>query len=219
MNQANEPNRGAPPARRGRLFVISAPSGAGKTSLVKALLAREPALRLSVSHTTRTPRPHELHGREYYFVSLAEFRELISRGEFLEHAPVFDNCYGTSRQTVEKSLASGTDVVLEIDWQGAQQVRKAMPGCITIFVLPPSRQALQERLEGRQTDSQQVIARRLRDAVSDMGHAREFDYIVVNDRFEQAVDDLAAVVGGRGETLRQDRESIRPLLRELLAQG
>ncbi|HTX23018.1 MAG TPA: guanylate kinase [Steroidobacteraceae bacterium] len=202
-------------ARRGRLFVISAPSGAGKTSLVEALLARHPNLKVSVSHTTRKPRPHEVNGREYHFVSVPEFQDLLSRGEFLEHAQVFDNHYGTGRQTVEKLLASGTDVVLEIDWQGAQQVRKALPECLTVFILPPSRAALRERLLKRQTDSEEVIARRLRDAVSDMRHAGEFDYIVVNDRFAQALDDLSAVVAGQGASLRKDRASIRPLLEEL----
>jgi guanylate kinase len=211
-------NSSVPPARRGRLFVISAPSGAGKTSLVKALLARHPELKVSVSHTTRKPRTHEVDGREYHFVSLAEFRELIAQGQFLEHAQVFDHYYGTGRQTVEKLLAAGTDVVLEIDWQGARQVRKAAPECITIFILPPSRAALQERLERRQTDTPETIARRLRDAVGDMRHSSEFDYIVVNDRFEQAIEELASIVAGRGEALRKDRESIRPLLRELLAQ-
>ncbi len=213
----NDP--GARSAKRGRLFVISAPSGAGKTSLVEALLQRDPKLKLSISHTTRKPRPHEMPGREYYFVSADEFRELVARGEFLEHAQVFDNYYGTGRQTVESLLASGSDVVLEIDWQGAQQVREAMPRCVTIFILPPSRQALQERLERRRTDSAETIARRLRDAVGDMRHSSEFDYIVVNDRFEHAVDELASIVAGRGEALRNDRESIRPLLRELLAEG
>ncbi len=205
--------------RRGRLFVISAPSGAGKTSLVKALLAREPALRVSISHTTRKPRPHELDGREYFFVSIEQFRDLAARGAFLEHAQVFDNCYGTGRETVERLLAAGTDVVLEIDWQGARQVRAALPECITIFILPPSRHALKERLTQRQTDSVEVIARRLRDAVDDMRHWSEFDYVVVNDRFDDAVNDLVAILAGRGEPLRKDRESIRPLLRELLGEG
>jgi guanylate kinase len=205
----------APPARRGRLFVISAPSGAGKTSLVHALLGRHPELKVSVSHTTRKPRPHEVEGREYHFVSLPEFRELVAHGQFLEHAQVFDNYYGTGRQTVEKLLASGFGVVLEIDWQGAQQVRRALPEAVTIFILPPSRQALQERLEGRQTDSAETIARRLRDAVSDMRHSSEFDYIVVNDRFEQALEDLSSVIEGRGAALRTGRTSIQPLLAEL----
>lgn len=218
----SEPQAGDTPGvkgsrpRRGRLFVISAPSGAGKTSLVKALLERNPALRVSVSHTTRKPRPHEAHGREYYFVSIEEFRDLVARGAFLEHAQVFDNYYGTGRETVERLLAAGTNVVLEIDWQGARQVRAALPECITIFILPPSRGALEERLTQRRTDSAEVIARRLRDAVGDMRHASEFDYVVVNDRFDAAVDDLGAIIAGHGEALHKDREAIRPLLRELL---
>ncbi len=204
---------------RGRLFVISAPSGAGKTSLVKALLERNPALAVSVSHTTRKPRPHEMHGRDYYFISIPEFQSLVERGAFLEHARVFDNHYGTSRETVERLLAAGTDVVLEIDWQGAQQVRGAMPECVSIFILPPSRGALEERLRGRQTDPPEVIARRLRDAVSDMRHFSEFDYVIVNDRFEQALEELESVMAGRGEALRRDRDSLRPLLRELLGEA
>lgn len=214
MTRSTQP---AGPPRRGRLFVISAPSGAGKTSLVKALLERDPALAVSVSHTTRKPRPHEVDGREYHFVTIPIFEDLVRRGAFLEHARVFDNYYGTSRETVERLLTAGTDVVLEIDWQGAQQVRRAMPECVSIFILPPSRRALEERLTQRRTDSPEVIARRLRDAVGDMGHSSEFDYVVVNDRFEQAVEDLQSIVAGRGEALRRDRESLRPLLRELLA--
>jgi guanylate kinase len=202
---------------RGRLFVISAPSGAGKTSLVKQLLARDPALRLSISHTTRKPRPKEVDGREYFFVSVADFEALVARGAFLEHARVFDNYYGTSREAVERLLAVGTDVVLEIDWQGAQQVRAALPESVTIFILPPSRRALEERLTQRQTDSAEVIARRLRDAVGDMGHFSEFEYVVVNDRFEQAVAELEAILAGHGDALRRDRASLRPLIAELLS--
>jgi len=198
------------------LFVISAPSGAGKTSLVRALLARDQALRLSISHTTRKPRPNEVEGREYFFVSLAEFEALVDRGAFLEHARVFDNRYGTSRETVERLLAAGTDVVLEIDWQGARQVRAALPESVTIFLLPPSRRALEERLTQRQTDSAEVIARRLRDAVGDMGHFNEFDYVVVNDRFERAVEELASILAGHGNALRSSRASLRPLIAELL---
>lgn len=209
----------AAPVRRGRLFVISAPSGAGKTTLVKALLARDPALRLSVSHTTRKPRPQEVDGREYHFVSVPQFESLVARGAFLEHARVFDNYYGTSRETVERLLAAGTDVVLEIDWQGAQQVRAALPESVTIFVLPPSRRALEERLTKRRTDSAEIISRRLRDAVSDMAHFNEFDYVVVNDRFEQAVEDLESILAGRGGALRRDRAALHPLLAELLGTG
>ncbi len=224
MTQPNDTARTPPPKtdtrpRRGQLFVISAPSGAGKTSLVKALLEREPSLRVSISHTTRKPRPHEVDGREYFFVSIEQFRDLVARGAFLEHAQVFDNYYGTGRETVERLLAAGTDVVLEIDWQGASQVRAALPECITIFILPPSRDALEERLTQRRTDSAEVIARRLRDAVDDMRHWSEFDYVVVNDRFDEAVAELVSIIDGRGEALRKDRDSIRPLLHELVGEG
>jgi guanylate kinase len=203
--------------KRGRLFVIAAPSGAGKTSLVKALLARLPQLRLSISHTTRTRRPTEAEGREYHFVTPAQFEALTARGEFLEHARVFDNLYGTSRGYVEGQLRSGHDVMLEIDWQGAQQVRRAMPQCVSIFILPPSRAALAERLARRATDTPEVISRRLRDARADMSHYREFDYVVVNDDFERALSELGDIVAGRGEALRSDRVQLAGLLDELLA--
>ncbi len=203
--------------KRGRLYVISAPSGAGKTSLVKALLASEPNLRLSISHTTRTRRPTEVEGREYHFVSKPQFQELAARGEFLEHARVFDNNYGTSRGFVESQLAQGHDVLLEIDWQGAQQVRRAMPDCISIFVLPPARQALAERLARRATDTPAVIRRRLQDAASDMAHYDEFDYVVVNDDFDRAVADLRRIIRGEGADLKSDRTELKALLGELLA--
>jgi guanylate kinase len=215
MNQAPAPPSSS--ARRGKLFVIAAPSGAGKTSLVKALLARMPELHVSISHTTRSKRPTEEHGREYYFVSVPEFQQLVEKDEFLEHARVFDNYYGTARQPVEAQLSQGHDVVLEIDWQGARQVRRAMPDSKTIFILPPSRRALEERLRNRATDSIEVIARRLRDAVGDMSHWREFDYVVVNDDFEHAVNDLMRIVSGKGEDLRAGRPQLQPLLAELLA--
>ncbi len=210
------PGQGRPTGGRGRLFVIAAPSGAGKTSLVKALLERRPELRVSISHTTRPKRPKEEDGREYYFVSVPQFEQLKAGGRFLEHARVFDNLYGTSRETVERLLAAGTDVVLEIDWQGARQVRAALPECRSIFILPPSRRSLEERLRTRNTDSDEVIARRLQDAVSDMSHWNEFDYVVVNDSFENAVGDLTRVVAGQGEDLRASRPALAPLLRELL---
>jgi guanylate kinase len=203
--------------KHGRLFVIAAPSGAGKTSLVKALLASEPRLRLSVSHTTRTRRPTEEDGREYHFVPVPQFERLAARGEFLEHARVFDNFYGTARGYVEEQLRQGHDVILEIDWQGAQQVRRAMPQCVSIFILPPSRRALAERLAQRATDSPQIIARRLRDAAADMSHYREFDYVIVNDDFAQAVSDLRRIVAGRGEDLTSARPELAALLGELLA--
>lgn len=203
--------------KHGRLFVIAAPSGAGKTSLVKALLASEPHLHLSVSHTTRKRRPAEEEGREYHFVSVPQFEQLVARGEFLEHARVFDNFYGTARGFVEEQLRQGYDVILEIDWQGAQQVRRAMPQCVSIFILPPSRRALAERLARRATDSPEIIARRLRDAAADMSHYREFDYLVVNDDFARAVSDLRRIVAGRAEDLRSARPELAPLLGELLA--
>jgi guanylate kinase len=201
---------------RGRLFVIAAPSGAGKTSLVKALIERRPELHVSISHTTRARRPTEEHGREYYFVPVRQFQDLIAKGEFLEHAQVFDNFYGTGRRPVEQQLAQGRNVILEIDWQGARLVRQAMPECSSIFILPPSRTALEERLRNRKTDSAEVIARRLRDAVGDMSHWNEFDYVVVNDDFERAVTDLGRIVDGDGENLAADRKSLKPLLADLL---
>jgi guanylate kinase len=202
--------------KHGRLFVIAAPSGAGKTSLVKALLASEPRLRLSVSHTTRKRRPTEEDGREYHFVPVPQFERLVARGEFLEHARVFDNFYGTARRFVKEQLRQGHDVILEIDWQGAQQVRRAMPQCVSIFILPPSRRALAERLAGRATDPPEIIARRLRDAAADMSHYREFDYVIVNDDFAQAVSDLRRVIAGRGEDLTSARPELAALLGALL---
>jgi guanylate kinase len=203
--------------KRGKLFVISAPSGAGKTSLVKALLTSEPQLRLSISHTTRTRRPTEIDGREYHFVSKPQFAQLASHGEFLEHAQVFDNNYGTARAFVERELARGHDVLLEIDWQGARQVRRAMPDCVSIFILPPARAALAERLARRATDTPEVIGRRLKDAAGDMSHYGEFDYLVVNDNFDKALGELKRIVEGKGEDLRSSRPQLAPLIAELLA--
>jgi guanylate kinase len=204
----------APPANT-RLFVIAAPSGAGKTSLVKALRQRLPQLQVSTSHTTRPARPNEQEGREYYFVDNPRFDQMVVEGAFLEHARVFDNQYGTSRPQLEEKLAAGHEVILEIDWQGARQVRAAMPECLSIFILPPSTEALRRRLTNRQTDSAAVIERRLADAVSDMSHYREFDYVVVNDDFERAVADLAQIIRGRGDSLvstRPDLEKMTPTL-------
>jgi guanylate kinase len=203
-------------AHRGRLFVIAAPSGAGKTSLVKALLQRKPELHVSISYTTRKMRPTEENGREYHFISVADFQQLVDQGLLLEYAQVFDNHYGTGRRPVETELAQGNNVVLEIDWQGAQQVRRALPECVTIFILPPSRLSLEERLRNRRTDSEEVIARRLRDAVGDMSHWNEFDYVVVNDDFDKAVSDLVSIVQGPGEHLSAHRPELQGLLANLL---
>jgi guanylate kinase len=207
----------------GRLFVIAAPSGAGKTSLVKATLAREPNLHVCVSHTTRRQRPTEIDGRDYHFTGVETFRAMIDAGGFLEHAQVFDNYYGTSRAALAAAFGRGHDVILEIDWQGAQQVRErtrdaatGRPGCTTVFVLPPSRAELERRLRGRGTDDEQVIARRLRDAVDDMGHHAEFDYVIVNDDFERAVGDLRRIVAGNAADLVGNRPGLAPLLQELL---
>ena len=199
-----------------RLFVISAPSGAGKTSLVKALRERLPDLRVSTSHTTRAPRATEEAGREYYFVSNEEFNRLVAAGAFLEHARVFDNQYGTGLDQLKEKLAGGHSVLLEIDWQGARQVRHALPDCRTIFILPPSREALRQRLTGRGTDSPAVIERRLADAVTDMGHYGEFDYVVVNDEFPRAVDQLVQIVSGTGESLTPRRPELSATLANLL---
>ena len=198
------------------MFVITAPSGAGKTSLVNALLEREPGLRLSISHTTRPRRPNERNGREYHFVSVPQFEQLATQHAFLEHAKVFDNFYGTSRDFVEQQLRAGHDVLLEIDWNGAPGAPRAA-GLRTVFILPPSRRALAERLAKRATDSAEVIARRLRDAAADMSHYREFDYVVVNDDFEQAVHDLRRIIAGQGAGLAADRPQLQGLLHELLA--
>jgi guanylate kinase len=202
-------------ARRGRLFVIAAPSGAGKTSLVRALMEREPGLRFSISYTTRPRRPNEVDGRDYYFVTREEFDRIVAEGGFLEHATVFDNSYGTSASQVEQSLSGGQDLILEIDWQGAGQVRRALPECRSIFILPPSRAELERRLRGRGTDSEDVIRRRLRDAAADMGHWREFDHVVVNDDFEQAVRDLQDIVRGGGEASRTGRAGLAGLAADL----
>jgi guanylate kinase len=200
----------------GKLFVISAPSGAGKTSLVRALLARRPNLVVSVSHTTRRPRAQETEGRDYHFVTPERFGELVAEGAFLEHARVFDNRYGTGAAQVRSKLAAGQDVLLEIDWQGAQQVRRAMPNCVSVFILPPSRAALAQRLNDRGTDSAAVIERRLADAIADMSHYREFDYAIVNDRFERAEAELMSILDGAGENLRADRPELKPLVEALL---
>ncbi len=178
----------------GNLYVVAAPSGAGKTTLVRLLLEEEPAVNLSISYTTRAPRPGEQNGREYHFVDAPTFQEMIARQEFLEWAEVHGNFYGTSKTWIADQLAAGRDVLLEIDWQGAQQVRQLFPQAVGIFILPPSMAELTRRLTGRGTDSAEVIARRLAAAQAEMRHVGEFDYVIINDQLEQALVDLCAVV-------------------------
>lgn len=190
----------------GDLYVISAPSGAGKTSLVAALHSSQPELHVSVSHTTRPRRSNEIDGVNYHFVSETDFVAMIDADAFLEHARVFDCRYGTARDSVDEFLAAGKDVILEIDWQGAGQVRRRHAGCIGIFILPPSREALAERLAGRAQDSPEVIARRMDDAVAEMSHFREFDYLVINDAFQVALEDLRSII--RCRRLGQQHQSL-----------
>jgi guanylate kinase len=185
-------------AAKGRLIVVSAPSGAGKTSLVRALLERDPSIRASTSYTTRPRRPGEIDGEHYFFVSPGRFESMVGEGAFLEHARVFDHSYGTSAELVRSLTTAGHDVLLEIDWQGAQQVRSSMPECVSIFILPPSLEELERRLRGRGTDAEDVIRRRLRDARDDMSHWPEFDYVVVNDDFERALSQIGDILGGGG---------------------
>ena len=198
------------------LYVIAAPSGAGKTTLVKKLVERNPSLKFSISYTTRRQRKTEEEGRDYFFVSVDEFAALKEDGELLESALVFDNHYGTSRSQVEAHLDNGDDVILEIDWQGAQQVRQSMPGCITIFILPPTRRELERRLRGRKTDSDAVIARRLSDALGDMSHWDEFDFAIINDDLDDAVTDLEAILEGEGAHCRVSDRKLRRQVKKLL---
>jgi len=202
--------------RNGQLWVISAPSGAGKTSLVKKLLERDPTLRFSISYTTRLPRSSEENGRDYFFVSKERFKEMVKDNAFLEHATVFDNSYGTGREHVTDLLAAGFSVVLEIDWQGAQQVRKSFPSQ-SIFILPPSVAELEKRLRGRKTDSEAVIQRRLRDALSDMTHWSEFEHVIVNDDFEAALARLAGVIGGTEGGARTSLPAVRAVAEAIVA--
>jgi guanylate kinase len=181
-----------------KLFIFSAASGTGKTSLAHALLKRVPQLAFSVSHTTRAPRPGETHGAHYYFVSPEEFGRMVAAGEFLEHAQVFGNHYGTARRVIEDLLREGRHVILDIDWQGARAIKAQMPEAVSIFLLPPSRAALAERLRGRAQDAPEVIARRMAEATVEMSHYHEFDHVVVNDDFEAALADLVAIITGRG---------------------
>ncbi|MCV9879803.1 guanylate kinase [Brenneria izbisi] len=204
---------------QGTLYIVSAPSGAGKSSLIQALLKTQPLYdtQVSISHTTRAQRPGENHGEHYFFVSADEFRRMIQANEFLEYAEVFGNYYGTSRLAIEQILATGVDVFLDIDWQGAEQIRAQMPQARSVFILPPSKEELARRLRGRGQDSEDVIARRMAQAVAEMTHYGEYDYLIVNDDFDLALLDLKTII--RAERLRLGRQKIRhdALITKLLA--
>lgn len=204
---------------QGTLYIVSAPSGAGKSSLIQALLKNQPLYdtQVSVSHTTRAPRPGEVHGEHYFFVDHDTFTTMIEQDAFLEHAEVFGNYYGTSRETIKQVLATGVDVFLDIDWQGAQQIRQKMPESRSIFILPPSKDELDRRLRGRGQDSEAVIAKRMAQAVAEMSHYAEYDYLIINDDFATALSDLKNII--RAERLRMNRQRQRHsgLISKLLA--
>lgn len=203
-------------SKRGHLYVIAAPSGAGKTSLLKALMARRPGLKFSVSCTTRNPRPGEVDGRDYHFIARKDFEHLVGADEFIEHANVFGNLYGTRKSVVEAALAEGRDLILEIDWQGAAQVRKRLPEAVQIFILPPSRAELESRLRKRGSDTEDAIARRLQESTLEMSHWSDFDYVIVNRKFDQALAEINAIFDGQGQASRRDRPELAALTRELL---
>ena len=200
----------------GTLYIVSAPSGAGKTSLVTALIKADKHVSVSVSHTTRAMRPGEQHGVNYHFVSHDDFKGLIAKGDFLEHAEVFGNFYGTSRSALQEVLDQGNDLILEIDWQGAQQVRKLMPEALSVFILPPSQQALRERLDGRGQDSEEIIAGRMKEAVSEMVHYDEYDYVIINDDFDVALEDLKAVFRSNRLQLKKQQQRHAALLKQMI---
>jgi len=200
----------------GTLYIVAAPSGAGKTSLTRALLEKESGIALSVSYTSRAPRPNEVDGVHYHFVSRSLFEEMIRRGEFFEHAVVHGDLKGTARTAVERTLAQGKDVLLEIDWQGARQVRAQMPDTVSIFILPPSRAELERRLRARAADSDEVIRRRLADSRADIAHAQEFDYLIVNDEFATALAEMQAIVKNRQLRCTAQMERHTALLADLL---
>jgi len=202
---------------QGKLFVISAPSGAGKTTLVKRIIAARPDLKFSISYTTRQARIGEQNGVDYFFLSRDEFDGMRNEGAFLEHAEVFGNFYGTGKQQVSDLCAAGKDVLLEIDWQGAQQVMANDPGCTSIFILPPSTEELERRLRGRATDSEEVIQRRLGEAVGDISHWTEFDHVVINTDLDLAVTELLAILSGNSEATRTDRSEVRERVSKLLS--
>ncbi|MAC45766.1 MAG: guanylate kinase [Oceanospirillum sp.] len=204
---------------QGTLYILSAPSGAGKSSLVSALLEQTDAIKVSVSHTTRAARPGEEDGVNYNFVSVDDFKALIAQDAFLEHAEVFGNFYGTSRLWLEEQLSQGIDIILEIDWQGARQVRDLMPEAVGIFILPPSRAALQQRLDNRGQDSAEIIAGRMAEAVSEMSHFDEYDYVIINDKFDQALIELRSVIIAQRQKLANQQARHGKLLADLLSEN
>jgi len=199
--------------------VVAAPSGGGKTSLISALLREDSSTRLSVSHTTRPPRPGEQDGVHYHFVDEPEFLNLVSQNAFLEHARVFDHYYGTGRHSVEQQLAAGFNVILDIDWQGARQIRQAFPSCRSIFITPPSLEVLRQRLTKRGQDSERVIQRRMRDAQTEISHWTEFDFLIVNDDFDEALSDLQSIIHSGKSHRATNSEQYREILAELLGTG
>lgn len=201
----------------GSLFIVAAPSGAGKTSLVNALVAQQADIALSTSHTTRAARAGEVGGKDYFFVTQAHFTTMQGEGAFLESATVFDNSYGTSSEAVFQQLKAGIDVILEIDWQGAEQVRRNYPDNTSIFILPPSKQALEQRLRGRGQDNEDIIARRMRDAENEISHYVAFDYLIVNDDFELALTELVAIISARRRSMGIQKDAQASLLKTLLA--
>jgi guanylate kinase len=200
---------------QGKLFIISAPSGAGKTSLVKHLVAHTQNLMVSISHTTRPMRPGEINGQDYFFVSDDAFAAMLAQHAFLESAKVYDNFYGTAQQSVEATLKNGDDVILEIDWQGAQQVKKMLPESVAIFIFPPSIDVLQQRLLARGQDSTEIIARRMRDAMTEMRHYQEFDYLIVNDDFQQAFFEIQSIITTYRLTQKRQQQKLQNLLANL----
>lgn len=203
----------------GTLFIVSAPSGAGKTSLVKALLRKVSRIQVSVSHTTRAPRPGDQHGIDYYYVTEENFTEMIEKEAFFEYAKVFGNYYGTSKKAVQEALEAGVDVILEIDWQGGRQIRQLFPNAVSVYIMPPSLQELELRLTNRQQDSHDVIARRMSEARDEMSHFHEFDYLVVNDNFEQALSEFSAIVIANRQKTEILSHNHKKLLEDLTQSG